>query len=141
MWNELLNQIDINGLMNTFGGFHDSCIKELKYISGAFVGLDLCMNPINYARTVKVIFQRQCKNPMVIEIEFTGLLNLALTPVDESITCELEGASMFISDGKIYWYDSDSVESSIEGHNGTWICANSVRWRVADEYIGNKEIY
>lgn len=141
IWNELNTLIDLENLMTIFGGFHDSCIKELKYISGAFVGSDLCMNPINSIRAVNIIFQRQYKDPMVIEMEFTGLINLTLTPTDENFTCELHGASMFINDGKIYWYDSDSIENTVESYNGTWICANRIRWRIADEYIGNKEIY
>ena len=26
-------------------------------------------------------------------------------------------------------------------YEGTWLCAEKVRWRNVDEYIGNKEIY
>jgi hypothetical protein len=141
IWNEINTLVDLETFMTKFGGFHDSCIKELKYISGAFVSSDLSMNPINSTRTVKIIIQRQYKDPMAVEMEFAGLQNLVLAPADENFTCELEGASMFINDGKVYWYDSDSVENPIEGYDGTWICANRVRWRNADEYMGSKEIY
>lgn len=32
-------------------------------------------------------------------------------------------------------------EADLENYTGTMICASKVRWRVADEYIGQKEIY
>lgn len=140
-WNEISTPRDLETLMATFGRFHDSCIKELKYISGAFVSSDLNINPINSVRKVRVIFQRQYKAPTAIEMEFLGLLNLNLSPVDENFTCELQGAAMFISSDKIYWYDCDEIENPTEEYNGTWICAGKTRWRIADEYIGNEEIY
>ena len=140
-WNEINTSLSLENFMTTFGWFHDSCIKELKYISGAYVDINLCMNPINSMRTVKVIFQRQYKEPMVVEVEFSDLINLVLYPVDEKATCDLHGASMFIKDGKIYWYDTDHIDSPTNKHNGTWICANKVRWRIVDEYIGEEEIY
>ena len=39
-WTPIQTEEDIFALMQSFGGFHDSCIKELKYISGAYVGED-----------------------------------------------------------------------------------------------------
>ena len=140
-WNKINTLIDLENFMTIFGSFHDSCIKELKYISGAFVSTDLGMNPINNTRSLKIIFQRQYKNPTTIEIEFAELSNLILSPVNSNFTCELQGASMFIKEGKIYWYDCDEIENPIDGYEGTCICANSVKWRYADEYTGNKEIY
>jgi len=141
MWHELLNQGDIATLMDIFGGFHDSCIKELKYVSGAFVNPDLSMHPINSERTVKIIFQRQYKAPVAIEIEFIGLIKLSLVPENEMFTCELHGVSIFIDNDKIYWYDSDFINAPAENYDSNWICADKIRWRITDEYIGNREIY
>jgi len=47
VWNEITSQDDLNVLMNQFGGFHDSCIKELKYVSGAFVYKNLSMQVLS----------------------------------------------------------------------------------------------
>ena len=47
MWNEITTAEDIVNFMNMFGYFHDSCIKEIKYVNGAFVNEDLGMHPIN----------------------------------------------------------------------------------------------
>lgn len=40
MWNKIVNNEDINDFIKTVSGFHDSCIKEMKYVSGAYVNED-----------------------------------------------------------------------------------------------------
>ena len=37
MWKELRTQHEIDSFMKEIIGFHDSCIKEIKYSSGAYV--------------------------------------------------------------------------------------------------------
>ena len=140
MWNKLETNEDISNLMEMFGGFHDSCIKELKYLSGAFVAPDLSMQPINKQRTVKIIFQRQYENPTTIEMEFSGLVKLNLAPLDEQYTCELFGAACILKDGCIYWYDDGNCSTEQE-YDGTWICAKEAKWRIADEYSGQDEVF
>lgn len=142
MWNEITNQNDLDAFINLFGGFHDSCIKEFKYVSGAFVNENLSMHPINNKRDFKIIFQRQFNNPSVVEMEFTGLLRLSMYPVDENYTCEILDATMILSDNCVYWYDCERLtENELNTYTGTLICASKVRWRVAEEYIGDNEIY
>ncbi len=41
MWNEITNEEDLQSFMKCMYFFHDSCIKELKYISGAYVDENL----------------------------------------------------------------------------------------------------
>lgn len=142
MWNDITNQSDLEDFMNLFGGFHDSCIKEFKYISGAFVDEDLSMYPTNDMRSLRIIFQRQYDNPAVIEMEFTGLRKLVVCPLDENYTCEILDATMILNDNGVYWYDSYGLtDNDLINYKGTLICSSKVRWRVADEYIGGKEIY
>jgi len=112
----------------------------LKYTSGAYVGQDLKMNPVNNKRTLRMIFQRQYKEPMVIELEFLELIKLNLSP-DIGHTCEIFDVSMFWENGNIYWGDSEWFKVEREKYEGTWLYANGVRWRIADEYIENKEVY
>jgi hypothetical protein len=142
MWNEITNQNDVNDFMNLFGGFHDSCIKEFKYISGAYIDEDLSMYPINDKRIFSIIIQRQYSNPSVIEMEYSGLLRLSVNPVDENYTCEILDATMILKENYVYWYDSVKLsEGELCNYNGVLICALRVRWRVAEEYIGQSEIY
>ncbi len=66
MWQEISNDREIQCFMDKVCFFHDSCIKELKYISGAYVNADLSMHPINDRRLLSVIIQRQHEdNPMI----------------------------------------------------------------------------
>jgi len=142
MWHEIVNEDDINRLMDTFGEFHDGCIKELKYISGAFVDERLSMYPLDREQRLNIIVQRQYKNPSVIEMEFIGLIHLNMFPGDENYDGIIFGATMIKGDNCIYWCDGDSLsKSELDSYEGTLICASKVRWRVADEYIGEAEVY
>lgn len=142
MWNEIANDKDLNSFMDTMYGFHDSCLKEIKYISGAYVNEKLSMHPVNNQRVLSMIIQRQFENPSVIEMQFMGLKYLKLFPDDENYTCEILDATMILKDDCIYWCDCGEIsEEDVESYTGTTICASRVRWRAADEYIGSKEIY
>lgn len=142
MWHEINDQNDLNSFFDMYCGFHDSCIKELKYISGAYVCDDLSMHPINEQRILRLIVQRQFKNPSVVEMEFIGLKYFKMYPNDENYTCEILDATMLLKDNCIYWCDCGGLsEDELESYEGTLICAAKVRWRAADEYIGPKEVY
>ncbi len=43
MWHEIKNNEDITNFMESVFYFHDSCIKEIKYTSGAYVQENLAM--------------------------------------------------------------------------------------------------
>lgn len=43
MWNEIIDNDTLLSFMEEMGFFHDSCIKELKYSSGAYVADDSAM--------------------------------------------------------------------------------------------------
>lgn len=142
MWSMINNADDIAAFMNSVGYFHDSCIKEIKYVSGAFVNEDLAMHPINDKRNLSIIIQRQ-KAPMsVIELFFEKIDFLRLFPNDERYTCEILGAAMFIKDGNIYWCDcGDITEESIDEYGGTVVCASKLRWRAIEARLGKEEFF
>lgn len=73
MWNDIANENDLKNFMDAMYGFHDSCIKEIKYISGAYVNEKLSMSPVNSQRILSVIIQRQFEDPSAIEMQFAGL--------------------------------------------------------------------
>lgn len=142
MWNDIRCEQDITDLMELVYEFHDSCIKEAKYISGAYVNHDLGMHPVNDLRVLKMIIQRQFDNPSVIELEFSGLKYCRLAPDDEKFSCEIHDATMLWKGNCVYWCDCGGLtEAELERYAGTVVCAEKVRWRVADEYLGKKEVY
>ena len=128
--------------MDTVCGFHDSCLKELKYISGAYVNEKLGMYALNDQRVLSVIIQRQFEDPSAVEMQFVGLKYLKLFPSDENYTYEILDATMILKEDCVYWCDCGGLsEEDIESYTGTVICASKVRWRAVDEYIGPNEIY
>jgi len=141
MWNEIVNENDLTDFMDLHYKFHDSCIKEMKYISGAYAN-EKIMHPINDQRILKMIVQGKFKKSDVIELEFVGLKYLKLLPSDENYTCEILEASMILKEDYIFWCDCGGLsEGDLENYTGTMICASKIRWRAADEYIGSKEAY
>ena len=142
MWNEIANDEDLSRFLDAMYGFHDSCLKEMKYISGAYINEDLSMFPVNEKRILSMIIQRQFEDPSVVEMQFAGLKYLKLAPNDENYTCEILDATMILKEDRIYWCDCGGLsEKDIENYPGTVICASKLRWRAADEYIGQNEIY
>ena len=142
MWNEIKNEKELRDFMDMLCYFHDSCIKEISYLSGAYVNEDLSMYPVNEQRLLRMIIQRQFINPSVIEMEFVGLKYLNLYPTDDSYTCEILDATMIFKDNCIYWCDEGNLtEPEIDTYKGTVICASKMRWRPADKFIGKREVY
>ena len=73
MWQESKTNDDIKSFMDLVCYFHDGCIKEMHYLSGAYVGEGLGMYPLNDKRILKVIIQRQFDDLSMLELEFSGL--------------------------------------------------------------------
>ena len=142
MWYEVKQQSDLAYFMDIMYGFHDSCIKEMKYFSGAYVDDQLGMYPINNVRVLRMIIQRQFKDIPMIEMEFSGLKYLYLVPNDENYTCEILDATMLLKENCIYWCDCGGLsEADLEDYGGTVICATKFRWRVLDKQMGKDELY
>lgn len=142
MWNEIHTEKDLTNFMERVCFFHDSCVKEMKYLSGAYVNQELGMYPVNASRTLNIILQRQFEDIPMIEMEFGGLKYLKLFPITDGYTCEITDSAMLLKDGYIYWCDSDDVpEADIDSYCGTIICASKLRWRAIEGCMGKDAFY
>ena len=142
MWEIISTNDEILSFMDKVCYFHDSCIKEICYISGAYVSENLSMHPLNNRRVLRVIVQRQYEKHSMIEMEFYGLKKLKLFPVDERYTCEILDSTMIMKEGDIYWCDCGNLsEFEIDEYLGTLICASKLRWRFIENHMGEKEFY
>ena len=142
MWKMILTNEDIQQFMERMLYFHDSCIKEIYYLSGAYVSDDLSMYPINDRRILRVVVQRQYEKDSMIEIEFQGIKELKLFPVDENYTCEILNSTMIMEGRDIYWYDSnDTLESALTTNSGIFIRASKLKWRSIEHQMGAKSFY
>ena len=56
MWNKIVDDKTLINLLEEVEFFHDACLTELRYISGAYVDEDLAMYPINDKRKVMFLF-------------------------------------------------------------------------------------
>ncbi len=142
MWMDIENELELSEFMKHHLYFHDSCIKEIKYISGAYVSDDLSMHPVNDKRILEMVIQRQYENDSAIVMQFFGVKCVKIFPVDENYTCELLGATMLFKNGCIYWCDCDDIsKDDIENYDGTLVCAEKIRWKASNHLLGAKEIY
>lgn len=142
MWHEINTQQELDDFRDAMYGFYDSCIKEMKYVSGAYVMDDLSMHPINEKRNLSVLIQRQFEDPSVIEMEFQGLIYIKMFPPNENFTCEMLDATMILKDTCIIWSDwGDLTEEELEIYSYTIICAAKMRWHAVDQYLGKEEAY
>ena len=142
MWETIHTNDEILKFMESVCHFHDSCIKEISYISGAYVSENLSMHPLNVRRVLRVVIQRQYEKDSMIEMEFQGLKHLKLFPVDESYTCEILDSTMIMKDGNFYWCDCGNVsESDLDDYAGTLICASGFRWRSVENHMGDMAFY
>ena len=142
MWNEINNDYDLISFMDKICFFHDSCIKEMKYLSGAYVNEKLGMYPVNDRRILKVIIQRQFEDISMIEMEFEGLKYLKLFPTDDQYTCEILDSTMILKNDCIYWCDCGGLsETDLDNYSGTMICAWKLRWRSINNRMGQTEFY
>ena len=121
MWYEISSERDINDFMKKINFFHDCCIKELK---------------------LNVAFQCQSEENGMFELEFQGLKYLKLLPLDETYTCEILDATMFMQNELIYWCDCGGLsEADLDDYMGTVICAEKLRWRSIINHMGDREFY
>ena len=142
MWNEITSQEKIQEFLEYINHFHDSCIKELKYISGAYVTERRSMYPVNDRRTLNVLIQSQYAGCSMVELEYRGLKHLRLFPADERYTCEILDSTLVLYNGDIYWTDSGDVSmEELDDYEGTVVCATELRWRPIEGYLGNRELY
>jgi len=142
MWQSLNTDFELQTFMDEMSGFHDACIKEIAYLSGAYVNADLSMHPFNDRGVLRVLIQRQIGSHAMVEMEFGGLKYLKLFPVDaDRFTCEISGSSLFLKDGLIYWSDEPDIIEANLGDDVTIICAKTLRWRPIEGHMGPAEFY
>ena len=142
MWIKVENDADISTLMDTVDYFHDSCLKEMKYSSGAYVDHELYMNPINELRVLSIVFQRQSHKNSVVVLEFRKLKYVKLFPLSENYTCEILDATLLYDSGVFYWCDCGGLSrSDMDMHRGVVICAEELYWKSTDNFLGRCDYF
>ncbi|MBR1751219.1 MAG: hypothetical protein IJ740_10145 [Ruminococcus sp.] len=114
MWNMVRSNEEIEELKENFGGFKNSCICDIRYRSGAYIGT-AADHFINDDLSISVIFQRRSMGDVqTFELRFSGIKKLILEPLSKGMECYLTSASIKSDKRGIYfssWEDFDRINA------------------------------
>jgi hypothetical protein len=139
-WNPISSQADIESLLKLFGWFHDGCLREAHVWTEHSVNSDLRMSCTGDLDTrVRILIQRQFKEPSAIELLFQKVTTFHLKPSPENYDSIIFGATMLYQDDTFYWADAENwLPNKPESDETTWIAAKKVFWRDASNWMGAK---
>lgn len=142
-WIDVKNEENAKELMESFGHFHDSCIKEAHLWTEHRVHEDLSMSCSGDLDTsIKFVVQRQFKNPTCIELLFESVTRINIVPTPENYDQIIYEALIGVEEGELFWaVDSQNNPSNLEPSEDTWIKSKRLKWRVADDKIGKELSY
>lgn len=142
-WNKINDSKDIENFMDLFGGFHDSCLKELYMSTGTFVNEDLSMSmSVNLDTCVRILFQRQDREPSAIELLFKGVTHFHIQPRAEDQDSVIYGAKLLLEEGQFYWAEDEEWQIDHPFlHSVSWISAKEIYWRDVSSWMGKKQRY
>jgi hypothetical protein len=142
-WNEIKDENDVNIFLDMFGGFHDSCIKELYLWTGHYVDENFGMVTSGELDTnVRILFQRQYNNPSAIEVIFEGVTQFHISPSPENYESIIYDATLILHSALFYWADDYCASvSEIKKSKTNWISAKKLKWRDVSSWMGQKRRY
>lgn len=142
-WHQMDDSTAIADFMELFGGFHDSCLKELYMWTETFVDEDLDMSmSTDLDACARILFQRQAPAPSAVELLFKGVMNFHICPSSKNSDPVIYSAKLMAYDGQFYWaQDEDWQIDQPFRHSVSWISAQEVYWRDASSWIGERQRY
>ncbi|GAA0084885.1 hypothetical protein UT300007_13240 [Clostridium sp. CTA-7] len=143
-WYEVKEQRDIDYLLKEYCGFHDSCLVELNYKSGAYVDKErsMCFGT-SEERELHMIFQSQCTGIM-LELLFTNVKKFHVAGWQEYYSCDIFDCYLEIRNDLIMGRDNNLIVwADTEGFNPkeeveryilneqmtTYVIAANLKWR------------
>ncbi len=142
-WIEVKDSKDIEKILDKFGWFHDSCLKELYMWTESYVDEDLSMAvPSGLDTNVRILFQRQFSHPSAIELLFEGVTQFHILPSPENYDSIIYNATLIFHNGLFYWANqNDWQPENNTTDTSSWISAKSLRWRDASSWMGKQNRY
>lgn len=143
MWTLIQSDQDAIHLLDVFGGFHDGCIREMHVWTETWVSDDLGMAcPTHRDVRIRVLFQRQFRNPSAIEMVFDQVVGMHLVPSPENYCSIIFDACLSRWDDTFYWAGRKGwTPDSADRDSVTWIGAKVVHWRDASDWMGEEPRY
>lgn len=142
-WIKLNDPIDIENFMDLFGGFHDSCLKELYMWTETFVDKEFSMGmSIELDTCVRVLFQRQVPDPSAIELFFKRVTHFHMHPRAEGQDSIIYGAKLLLKEGQFYWAEDEEWDIDQPfSFPISWISAKELYWRDVSSWMGEEQRY
>jgi len=134
MWTEIKEQPDIDKLLELYGHFHDSCLRDIYITTREFIDEKLAMHFDNKL-TASLLFQRQFGPTTVLELKFEDVEQFNFRPFDESTNAVIYDATLLTKDGLFYW--ADYADWKTGDNDSIWISGKKLFWRLRPELIGN----
>ena len=91
---------------------------------------------------VRILFQRQFRDPSAIELLFEGVTQFHIVPSPINFDSIIYDAKLILHKGLFYWadaYDWEPEDYSL--HTNSWISAKSLKWRDASSWMGKQNRY
>ncbi len=133
-WKRIDTQEDIDELLDTYGGFHDSCLVSTVFHSSTFVDDNLSMYfGDTEESSLTATFQRQWR-PKTLEMRFIGLRGICLSGVINDLLYESYLAfqdNLLPGEPKklIVWSDRKFHANEMKSTD-SYIIANYLEWRI-----------
>ena len=134
MWTEIKDQSDIDKLLESYGYFHDSCLRDVYISTREFIDEKLTMHFENKL-TASLLFQRQFRSPTVLELKFEDIEQFNFKPFDETTNAVIYDATLMTANGLFYW--ADFADWEIGDKDSISISGKKLFWRLRPELIGN----
>jgi hypothetical protein len=139
MWQALQNQSDVDHMMATYRGFHDSCIKELGVQLREYVDAKRAMHFDNQT-IVRMRFQSQFNDNAVLDLVLEDVITLNWVQDERNADTGLSVIYQAIclwQNEMLYW--SEDVDWSMQATDRNeyrWIAAKRGRWRIVEDAMG-----
>jgi hypothetical protein len=130
-WKEVRTQGEADALMEFFGHFHDSCIREAHLLTDSWVSPTLSMScGIGPDADIRFLIQRQFKNPSAIELLFEQVVRFNFVAAPENYDSIIMDAALLVQGDTIFWSPEGDWKPDKSGRDeSTWVAAKRFRWR------------
>lgn len=136
LWIELNTDSRVAKLMQVFGNFHDTCVREIHVATGHYVDSKLSMD-VDWRTTIHMLIQRQSRNPSAIELRLEEVIGLNVCPPEPDCESSIKAAACLLRGGIFYWADNGFwTPESHQAADSTWVAARHAWWRDASDWMG-----
>jgi hypothetical protein len=139
-WRRVVSEADVEELLSAFGGFHDSCLREVHVWTEHYVSEDLSMAcPGHLDSHVRMLFQRQARPICGLELLFHQVFGFRYSPSPANADSIIFDADLALNDGVFYWCNDFGTTDAQD--DTSWIRAKELWWRDASDWMGSELRY